>query len=155
MSHRCDPLRSPSPPRSSLALGAAIRVAAGGPATRRGHIAGSTTRRPPARSESSAFPLLQHGVTPVDDGEVLITGVPPGSGGPVTAEGTPLGDGAWSATIAFPSPGEWQIRVTHSELAHAGADGGHCRRAGLALPSVAAADCRVGRSGPRAAARAA
>jgi hypothetical protein len=60
--------------------------------------------------------LLQHGITPVDHGQVLVTAVLPGTGETLTAQAVPLGDGAWTATIAFPTAGDWQVRVTHSEF---------------------------------------
>jgi hypothetical protein len=59
------------------------------------------------------FSLLQHGVTPVDHGQVLVTATLPGAES-VTVPATSLGDGAWTATLALPSPGEWRLRVTHS-----------------------------------------
>jgi hypothetical protein len=73
---------------------------------------------PPAAGEERELRLvlMQHGVTPVNDGEVVVTAVLPGTDEVVSAAATPLGDGAWSASLTFPSAGDWQVRVTHSLL---------------------------------------
>jgi YtkA-like len=72
---------------------------------------------PPTAGEEReiGFTLLQHGVTPVDFGEVTVTATAPGAA-PVTVQATPLGDGRWVATVTFPAAGDWQLRVTHTEL---------------------------------------
>ena len=61
------------------------------------------------------FSLLQHGVTPVDHGQVVLTATLPGAD-PLIFEAAPLGDGEWLATILVPTAGDWQLRVTHSEF---------------------------------------
>jgi len=61
--------------------------------------------------------LLQHGVTPVDFGAVTMTGVLPETGQSVSTAATSIGGGTWTATVAFPTAGDWQLRVTHDELA--------------------------------------
>jgi hypothetical protein len=72
---------------------------------------------PPTAGEEReiAFTLLQHGVTPVDFGEVRLTATAAGTD-PVTVQATALGDGRWIAIVTFPAAGDWQLRVTHSEL---------------------------------------
>ena len=72
---------------------------------------------PPIAGEERAirFSLLQHGVTPVDHGQVTITATTPGSA-PVTVEATSLGGGDWAATVTFATAGDWQLRVLHSEF---------------------------------------
>lgn len=72
---------------------------------------------PPTAGEERdiGFTLLQHGVTPVDFGEVTLTATAPGAA-PVAVQATSLGDGRWMATVTFPAAGDWQLRVTHSEL---------------------------------------
>jgi hypothetical protein len=72
---------------------------------------------PPTAGEEReiGFTLLQHGVTPVDFGEVTVTATAPGMA-PVTVQATPLGDGRWVAALTFTAAGDWQLRVTHSEL---------------------------------------
>ena len=60
--------------------------------------------------------LLQHGVTPVDWGQVMITATLPGTGERVSVPATSLGDGEWAATLSFPSAGDWQLRVVHDQL---------------------------------------
>ena len=98
-----------------LAILAAVPVAAGNYAE---VTVTSGLDEPPAAGEERdlGLLLLQHGVTPVDHGQVLVTAVNPSTGETVTADAASLGDGAWTATIAFPSPGDWQVRVTHSEF---------------------------------------
>lgn len=72
---------------------------------------------PPTAGEEReiGFTLLQHGVTPVDFGEVTLTATAEGTD-PVAVEATSLGDGRWVASMTFPAAGEWRLRVTHSEL---------------------------------------
>ena len=72
---------------------------------------------PPTAGEEREirFSLLQHGVTPVDHGQVMLTATLPGAD-PLTFEATALGDGEWVATILVPTAGDWQLRVTHSEF---------------------------------------
>ena len=77
---------------------------------------GTSFVEPPAAGEEREIrvSLLQHGVTPVDHGEVDMTIVDAASGERITVPATSLGDGKWSARVAFPSAGAWQLRVTHS-----------------------------------------
>ena len=72
---------------------------------------------PPTAGEEREirFSLFQHGVTPVDHGQVTITATTPDSA-PMTVEATSLGGGDWLATVTFPAAGDWQLRVTHSEF---------------------------------------
>ena len=56
------------------------------------------------------FTLLQHGVTPVDDGIVEVTLTSPGGQELVTrAEGQ--GQGHWLATVTLPEAGDWTWAV--------------------------------------------
>lgn len=70
---------------------------------------------PPFAGEEAEvrFTLLQHGITPVESGTVEVVAWLPTSGERVAAEATSLGDGEWSASLVFPSDGDWQLRVTH------------------------------------------
>lgn len=97
-----------------LALGATT-VLAGGYAT--ATIVDDGTG-PPTAGESGEVrvSLLQHGVTPVNDGEVHITATLPGTDERLSVPATSLGGGEWTATITFPADGDWQLRVTHSDL---------------------------------------
>lgn len=72
---------------------------------------------PPTAGEEREirFSLLQHGVTPVDFGQVTLTATMPGVE-PVVVPASSLGGGAWAASVTFPAAGDWQLRVTHSEL---------------------------------------
>lgn len=98
-----------------LAILAAVPVAAGNYAE---VTVTSGLDEPPTAGEERdlGLLLLQHGVTPVDHGQVLVTATHPDTGETVTADATPRGDGAWTASIAFPTSGDWQVRVTHSEF---------------------------------------
>ena len=60
--------------------------------------------------------LLQHGVTPVDHGEVLLTAWLPGSGESVTVPAASAGNGEWIVAVTFPTSGDWQLRIVHSEF---------------------------------------
>lgn len=73
---------------------------------------------PPVAGEDREirFVLLQHGVSPIDFGTVELQAWLPGSGERLTVTAAGLGDGEWAATIAFPSEGDWQLRVIHSQF---------------------------------------
>lgn len=109
-------------PRTRIGLAAATLVAlvalTGGAALAGNYAEVEITAgmdEPPAAGEERElrFSLLQHGVTPVDHGQVLVTATLPGAES-VTVPATSLGDGAWTATLTLPSSGEWRLRVTHS-----------------------------------------
>jgi hypothetical protein len=70
---------------------------------------------PPVAGEEREirFSLLQHGVTPIDDGQVGLTLINADSGERLTVAATSLGDGLWTATVTFPTGGNWQVGVTH------------------------------------------
>jgi hypothetical protein len=72
---------------------------------------------PPTAGEEREirFSLLQHGVTPVNFGQVTLTATMSGVE-PVVVQASSLGGGAWAASLTFPTAGDWQLRVTHSEL---------------------------------------
>ena len=91
---------------------------------------------PPTAGEEReiGFTLLQHGVTPVDFGEVTLTATAPGAA-PVAVQATPLGDGRWVATVTFPAAGDWQLRVTHTELETPPAVAFSVDEAAFALPA--------------------
>lgn len=71
---------------------------------------------PPVAGEAREirFSLLQHGVTPVNDGNVQLTATLPGTDESITVPATSVGDGEWIATVTFPSEGAWEVQVTHS-----------------------------------------
>ncbi len=71
---------------------------------------------PPVAGEERElrFILMQHGVTPVDHGQVQLTATLDGSDEVVTVPAASLGNGEWAANLALPIEGEWQLRVTHS-----------------------------------------
>ncbi len=77
---------------------------------------------PPVAGEEREvrFSLLQHGVTAVDDGNVFLTATHPESGKPIVVQATSLGGGRWSAMVAFPTDGTWEIAITHDSLATSG-----------------------------------
>jgi hypothetical protein len=58
--------------------------------------------------------LLQHGVTPVNSGDVRLTASLPGSGETLNVPATSVGNGEWVATVTFPAAGDWQLRILHS-----------------------------------------
>jgi YtkA-like len=58
--------------------------------------------------------LLQHGLTPVDAGDVELTAWLPGTDERITVTATSVGNGEWVATVTFPAAGDWQLRVLHS-----------------------------------------
>lgn len=60
--------------------------------------------------------LLQHGITPVDHGSVELTAWLPGTDERIRVLATSAGAGEWVATVTFPTAGDWQLRVLHSEL---------------------------------------
>ena len=62
------------------------------------------------------FTLLQHGVTPVDWGSVTVTAVNAATGETVTASARSDGGDHWTASLAFPSTGEWSITILHDQL---------------------------------------
>ena len=66
------------------------------------------------------FSLLQHGVTAVDDGDVSLTATHPESGQRIVVGATSLGGGRWSAPVAFPTGGTWEIAITHDSLLTSG-----------------------------------
>lgn len=74
---------------------------------------------PPAAGESRdlEFVLLQHGVAPVNAGDVNLIAVLPGTDETFSVPLRSLGQGRWAATVTFPAAGDWQIRVTHSVFA--------------------------------------
>jgi hypothetical protein len=73
------------------------------------------TEEPPIAGEERdiTFVLLQHGVTPIDHGNVQLTLTNPGSGEELTVTAAALGEGTWRASVTFPSAGEWQLGVRH------------------------------------------
>jgi hypothetical protein len=60
------------------------------------------------------FTLMQHGVTPVDWGQPVVTLVNPESGARVTADAVPSGAaGHWTAELTVPSAGSWSLEIRH------------------------------------------
>jgi hypothetical protein len=66
------------------------------------------------------YRLLQHGVTPVDHGTVLVTATLPETGERLVVEATSAGDGEWVATMTLPTTCDWQIVVAHADLETSG-----------------------------------
>ena len=60
--------------------------------------------------------VLQHGVAPVDWGNVNLTGTNPETGETIAVDARSVGKGQWIATVTFPTDGTWQLAVTHSDL---------------------------------------
>lgn len=60
--------------------------------------------------------LLQHGVTPVNDGRVELTATHPESGEAINVEAISRGSGEWVASVTFPVGGEWRVRVLHQDF---------------------------------------
>lgn len=73
---------------------------------------------PPVAGETGEiqFTLLQHGVTPVDFGDVELTAIHPDTGEELSVAATSLGGGRWSASVTFPVAGSWRIGVRHTDL---------------------------------------
>lgn len=118
-----------------LAL-AAVPVAAGGSAT--AEVTAGLDEPPVAGEEREVHVLLlQHGVTPVNFGTVTLTAVLLETGETISVEATPEGAGTWTATMAFPTAGDWQLRVTHDELATPAAEAITVADPALSLPAVA------------------
>ena len=71
---------------------------------------------PPVAGEAREirFSLLQHGVTPINYGDVQLTATLPGTDESITVPATSVGDGEWVATLTFPAEGAWEVEVTHS-----------------------------------------
>jgi hypothetical protein len=71
---------------------------------------------PPIAGEAREirFFLLQHGVTPINDGTVALTATLPGTDESISVPATNVGAGEWATTITFPVEGDWEVRVTHS-----------------------------------------
>ena len=60
--------------------------------------------------------LLQHGITPVDHGSVELTAWLPGTDERISVMATSAGAGEWVTTVTFPTAGDWQLRILHSEF---------------------------------------
>lgn len=60
--------------------------------------------------------LLQHGVTPVDHGSVELIASLPGTDEAISVVATSVGGGEWLATVTFPTAGDWQLRILHSDF---------------------------------------
>ena len=60
--------------------------------------------------------LLQHGVRPVDHGSVELIASLPGTDEAISVVATSVGGGEWLATVTFPTAGDWQLRILHSEF---------------------------------------
>jgi hypothetical protein len=59
------------------------------------------------------FALLQHGVTPIEDGRVDVTLTNPETGEELIVQAVHEGNGIWAASVTFPAAGDWRIHVTH------------------------------------------
>src|SRR5918999_5428733 len=95
---------------ASLAAVTAAGVAAGNYAETT--IVGGGDSPPTAGEEHELrLLLLQHGVTPVDAGDVEFTAWLPGTDERISVPATSVGNGEWIATVTFPTAGDWQMRV--------------------------------------------
>ena len=100
---------------AALAAVTAAAVAAGNYAET-SIVEGADT--PPTAGEERELRLLllQHGISPVDHGSVQVVASLPGTDQAVRAVATSLGDGEWLASLTFPTAGDWQLRILHSEF---------------------------------------
>jgi hypothetical protein len=73
---------------------------------------------PPAPGEHRdlTFTLLQHGVTPVDWGNVTLSAINADTGERISVPAESIGNGEWTAGMTFPSAGDWSMRVLHEDL---------------------------------------
>ena len=53
-------------------------------------------------------------------GQVQLSATNAESGEEIVVPATSVGNGRWTATITFPTEGDWQIRATHSDLETSG-----------------------------------
>lgn len=70
---------------------------------------------PPTAGEEREirFVLLQHGVTPIEDGRVDVTLTNGETGDELVVQAVHEGDGVYAASVVFPVAGYWQVHVTH------------------------------------------
>jgi YtkA-like protein len=97
------------------------------------------TADPPTAGEAREirFSLLQHGVTPINDGTVALTATLPGTDELISVPATNVANGEWAATVTFPVEGDWQVRVTHSVFETSPASTLAVASAGAAAATVA------------------
>jgi len=97
------------------------------------------TADPPTAGEAREirFSLLQHGVTPINDGTVALTATLPGTDESISVPATNVANGEWAATVTFPVEGDWQVRVTHSVFETSPASTLAVASAGAAAATVA------------------
>jgi YtkA-like len=74
---------------------------------------------PPTAGEEREirFVLLQHGVTPIEDGRVDVTLTNGETGDELVVQAVHQGDGIYAASVVFPAAGDWQVHVTHQWFA--------------------------------------
>lgn len=60
------------------------------------------------------FTLLQHGVTPVEWGQVTVAATDP-NGQTVSGTASPVGGGHWTVSLAL-AGGDWVLDIRHSQL---------------------------------------
>lgn len=70
----------------------------------------------PGEPQQVEVTLMQHGVTPVNDGTVRFTLTNAATGETTTVTAEPTGDGHWTATLTVSSAGNWSLLVRHSGL---------------------------------------
>ena len=106
--------------RLASVLGLLLAVALSAPAFAGGWAQAQLDAGTPPGTEGGTteigFTLLQHGVTPVDWGTVTVTAVNAATGEAVTATARSDGGDHWTASLAFPSTGEWTITILHDQL---------------------------------------
>lgn len=106
--------------RIASILGLLLAVAVSAPALAGGWAQAQLDAEPPPGEEGGTteigFTLLQHGVTPVDWGSVIVTAVNDATGETVSSAARSDGGDHWIASLALPSTGEWTISIHHDEL---------------------------------------
>ena len=76
----------------------------------------SITGWQPGEPQQVEVTLMQHGVTPVNDGTVHFTLTNAASGETTTVTARRTGDGRWTATLTAAAAGDWSLVVLHSGL---------------------------------------
>lgn len=77
---------------------------------------GSISGVEPGVPHDVSVTLLQHGVTPVRDGEVRFILTDAATSAAVMATAHHVGGGVWEASVTVPAAGSWSLEATHSGL---------------------------------------
>jgi hypothetical protein len=103
----------------AMTLGLAMALAAVAPALAGGWADAALDPAPPRDDGGTTvigFTLLQHGLTPVDWGNVMVVARNEATGKSVQGEAKSDGGSHWTARLALPSDGSWSLTVRHGEL---------------------------------------